>query len=63
MILRGTSVAPRYSTMVAAGKFVAAPMADGVRCAGVIEFGRLAAGRSRKPSISPGRGCRMLFRR
>jgi D-amino-acid dehydrogenase len=49
LMLRGTSVAPRYPTMVAAGKFVATPMADGVRCAGVIEFGGLAAGKSRRP--------------
>jgi D-amino-acid dehydrogenase len=49
LMLRGTSVAPRYPTMVAAGKFVATPMAEGVRCAGVIEFGGLAAGKSRRP--------------
>jgi len=49
LMLRGTSIAPRYPTMVAAGKFVATPMADGVRCAGVIEFGGLAAGKSQRP--------------
>jgi D-amino-acid dehydrogenase len=49
LMLLGTSVAPRYPTMVAAGKFVATPMADGVRCAGVIEFGGLAAGKSQRP--------------
>jgi glycine/D-amino acid oxidase-like deaminating enzyme len=49
LMLLGTSIAPRYPTMVAAGKFVATPMADGVRCAGVIEFGGLAAGKSRRP--------------
>jgi D-amino-acid dehydrogenase len=49
LMLRGTSVAPRYPTMVAAGKFVATPMAEGVRCAGVIEFGGLAAGKSSRP--------------
>ena len=45
----GTSIAPRYPTMVASGKFVATPMAEGVRCAGVIEFGGLAAGKSQRP--------------
>src|SRR5262249_34579526 len=49
LMLLGTSVAPRYPTMIAAGKFVATPMADGVRCAGVIEFGGLAAGKSQRP--------------
>jgi len=48
-MLRGASIAPRYPTMVAAGRFVATPMADGVRCAGVIEFGGLAATASRRP--------------
>jgi glycine/D-amino acid oxidase-like deaminating enzyme len=37
----GPSVKPRQPTMVASGKFVATPMADGVRCAGVVEFGGL----------------------
>ncbi len=35
--------------MVAAGKFVATPMADGLRCAGIVEFGGLQAGPSTKP--------------
>ena len=37
----GPSVKPRQPTMVASGKFVATPMADGLRCAGVVEFGGL----------------------
>ncbi|MFK7743907.1 MAG: NAD(P)/FAD-dependent oxidoreductase [Roseobacter sp.] len=40
---------PQRPTMVAAGKFVATPMAQGVRCAGVVEFGGLDAGPSRAP--------------
>ncbi len=36
-------------TMIAAGKFVATPMADGLRCAGVVEFGGLKAGPSKAP--------------
>ena len=35
--------------MVAAGKFVATPMADGLRCAGVLEFGGLSPPPSRRP--------------
>lgn len=40
---------PRRPTMVAAGKFVATPMAQGVRCAGVVELGGLKAGPSKAP--------------
>ncbi|MEM0945938.1 MAG: FAD-dependent oxidoreductase [Pseudomonadota bacterium] len=35
---------PGHPVMVASGKFVATPMAAGLRCAGVVEFGGLAAG-------------------
>lgn len=37
----GPSLKPRQPTMVASGKFVATPMADGLRCAGIVEFGGL----------------------
>jgi D-amino-acid dehydrogenase len=36
--------------MITAGKFVATPMAAGVRCAGVVEFGGLKAPASRRPT-------------
>jgi len=36
-------------TMIASGKFVATPMHDGLRCAGVVEFGGLEAGPSDAP--------------
>lgn len=36
-------------TMIASGKFVATPMHDGLRCAGIVELGGLKAGPSRKP--------------
>jgi glycine/D-amino acid oxidase-like deaminating enzyme len=49
VMLYGASVAPRQPTMVASGKFVATPMADGVRCAGIVEFGGLALGAHRPP--------------
>lgn len=40
---------PQAPTMVTSGKFVATPMAAGLRCAGVVEFGGLTAGPSRAP--------------
>lgn len=36
-------------TMIASGKFVATPMDDGMRCAGMVEFGGLEAGPSKAP--------------
>lgn len=36
-------------TMIASGKFVATPMHDGLRCAGIVEFGGLEAGPSKAP--------------
>jgi D-amino-acid dehydrogenase len=36
-------------TMIATGKFVATPMRDGLRCAGILEFGGLDAGPSKAP--------------
>jgi glycine/D-amino acid oxidase-like deaminating enzyme len=41
VMLHGASLKPRQPTMVTSGKFVATPMADGLRCAGVVEFGGL----------------------
>lgn len=40
---------PSHPIMIADGKFVATPMKDGVRCAGVVEFGGLEAGPSKAP--------------
>ena len=40
---------PNAPTMVASGKFVATPMAAGLRCAGIVEFGGLEAGPSKAP--------------
>lgn len=41
--------APRTPLMVTTGKFVATPMNDGLRCAGVVEFGGLEAPASKGP--------------
>jgi D-amino-acid dehydrogenase len=40
---------PTHPIMVASGKFVATPMAAGLRCAGIVEFGGLDAGPSAAP--------------
>ena len=40
---------PSRPTMIASGKFVATPMEQGVRCAGIVEFGGLEAGPSKAP--------------
>jgi len=43
------SVVPRSPVMVASGKFVLTPMDGRLRCAGIVEFGGLEAGPSRRP--------------
>lgn len=43
------SVGPRIPLMVTTGKFVATPMAEGLRCAGIVEFGGLEAPASDAP--------------
>lgn len=40
---------PTRPMMIASGKFVATPMDQGLRCAGIVEFGGLEAGPSRAP--------------
>jgi D-amino-acid dehydrogenase len=40
---------PQRPTMIAAGKFVATPMAQGVRCAGIVELGGTEAGPTKAP--------------
>ncbi len=40
---------PSRPTMIASGKFVATPMAQGVRCAGIVELGGTEAGASKAP--------------
>jgi glycine/D-amino acid oxidase-like deaminating enzyme len=40
---------PSRPTMIASGKFVATPMEQGLRCAGIVEFGGLDAGPSKAP--------------
>lgn len=44
IVFEGAEGGPAHPIMVASGKFVATPMAAGLRCAGVVEFGGLDAG-------------------
>jgi len=49
VIFKNAANSVKTPTMVASGKFVATPMHDGLRCAGIVELGGLAAGASREP--------------
>ncbi len=49
ILFRSPSIEPPCPVMVATGKFVMTPMAMGLRCAGVLEFGGLTAPPSKKP--------------
>lgn len=49
LLFKNPSQMPRQPLMISAGKFVATPMAEGLRCAGVVEFGGLKAGPSKPP--------------
>ncbi len=49
VIFEGATGGPTRPTMIASGKFVATPMAQGVRCAGILEFGGLDSGPSKAP--------------
>ncbi|MEM9578969.1 MAG: FAD-dependent oxidoreductase [Pseudomonadota bacterium] len=46
---KSPDVLSRIPLMITTGKFVATPMQDDLRCAGVVEFGGLSASASRKP--------------
>lgn len=58
LMLRGPSLAPPHPVRVTAGRFVATPMAGGLRLGGIVEFGGLAA----PPSRAPGALLRRLAR-
>jgi D-amino-acid dehydrogenase len=49
IVFKNPSQKPRNPMMLAAGKFVATAMNQGVRCAGVVEFGGLSPQKSRAP--------------
>lgn len=49
VIFKNPSTTVSIPTMITSGKFVATPMHDGLRCAGIVELGGLDAGPSTKP--------------
>ncbi len=49
VVFKNPSIRLRAPSMIATGKFVATPMEEGLRCAGVVEFGGLEAGPSKAP--------------
>ena len=49
IIFKGAKGGPSHPMMIASGKFVATPMAEGLRCAGIVEFGGLERGPSKAP--------------
>jgi len=49
IFFKGATKVPPFPLMIADGKFIATPMRDGLRCAGVVEFGGLKAPESEAP--------------
>ena len=49
IVMKNASGGPKAPSMIASGKFVATPMQMGLRCAGIVELGGLAAGPSDAP--------------
>jgi len=49
VIFKNPSIQVSAPTMISSGKFVATPMQDGMRCAGIVELGGLDAGPSQGP--------------
>ncbi len=49
IVFEGATGGPSHPMMIAAGKFVATPMTQGLRCAGIVEFGGLEAPASKAP--------------
>lgn len=49
IVFEGATGAPERPFMIASGKFVATPMEQGLRCAGIVELGGLDAGPSKAP--------------
>lgn len=49
IVFENATGAPKRPLMIASGKFVSTPMDQGLRCAGIVEFGGLDAGPSKAP--------------
>jgi D-amino-acid dehydrogenase len=61
LMLRDPSHLPRNPIMITSGKFVATPMAGGLRCAGIVELGGTDAGPSAAPAALLERQVRATF--
>ncbi|MFD2741062.1 NAD(P)/FAD-dependent oxidoreductase [Sulfitobacter aestuarii] len=61
VIFEGARGGPSRPIMLASGKFVATPMAQGLRCAGIVEFGGLEAGASKAPLALLRRQAKVAF--
>ncbi|MBT8154819.1 FAD-binding oxidoreductase [Epibacterium ulvae] len=61
ILFKGPSQTPNAPMMLAEGKFVATPMAAGLRCAGVVEFGGLSETKSRAPLDLLRKSVRRMF--
>ena len=61
IVFKDATGGPSRPTMIASGKFVATPMEQGVRCAGIVEFGGLDAGPSKAPLALLRRQAREAF--
>ncbi len=49
IVFKNAQNGPNHPMMIASGKFAATPMEQGLRCAGIVEFGGLEAGPSKAP--------------
>ena len=61
IIFKDPEGAPDHPIMIASGKFVATPMAAGLRCAGIVEFGGLKAAPNSKPFALLRRQTKLAF--
>lgn len=61
IVFKDATGGPKRPTMIASGKFVATPMEQGIRCAGIVEFGGLDAGPSKAPLALLRRQAREAF--
>ncbi len=61
IVFKDATDGPLHPMMVASGKFVATPMEQGLRCAGIVEFGGLDAGPSEAPLALLRRQARAAF--
>lgn len=61
IVFEGATGGPSRPFMIASGKFVATPMEQGLRCAGIVEFGGLDAGPSKAPLALLRRQARQAF--